>query len=95
VRTGLVLENGEGRVEAGPGASLLVEMGEPEAIRKEVMGHSTSRRRSGIGHLRPVHEIPAHERLVAIQIADLVTASRKRASGKPVGKKCWDSLRAS
>ena len=38
-------------------------------------------------HLRPVHEIPAHERLAdAVPIADLVTATRKRASGKPAGK---------
>ena len=37
-------------------------------------------------HLRPVHEIPAHERLAeAVPIADLVTLARKRASGKPVG----------
>ena len=32
-------------------------------------------------------EIPAHERLAdAVPIADLVTATRKRASGKGVGK---------
>jgi hypothetical protein len=38
-------------------------------------------------HLRPVHEIPAHERLAdAVPIADLVTAPRKRASSKGVGK---------
>jgi hypothetical protein len=36
-------------------------------------------------HLRPVHEIPAHERLAeAVPIADLVTGARKRASGKPL-----------
>ena len=34
-----------------------------------------------------VHEISAHERLAdAVPIADLVTATRKRASGKGVGK---------
>jgi hypothetical protein len=37
-------------------------------------------------HLQSVHEIPARERLAgAVEIADLVTALRKRASGKGVG----------
>ena len=43
-------------------------------------------------HLRPVHEIPAHERLAdAVPIADLVTAPRKRASGKGAGKNAPDA----
>jgi integrase len=68
-------------------ASLLAELGEPEAIRKEVMGHRNIATTQRYTHLRPVHEIPAHERLAdAVPIADLVTAARKRASGKPVGK---------
>ena len=68
-------------------ASLLAELGEPEAIRKEVMGHRNIATTQRYTHLRPVHEIPAHERLAdAVPIADLVTATRKRASGKPVGK---------
>jgi hypothetical protein len=71
-------------------ASLLAELGEPEAIRKEVMGHrniATTQRDTHYTHLRPVHEIPAHERLAdAVPIADLVTAARKRASGKAAGK---------
>jgi hypothetical protein len=38
-------------------------------------------------HLRPLHEIPAHERLAdAVPIADLVTLARRRAGGKPDGK---------
>jgi hypothetical protein len=47
--------------EAGP-AALLAELGEPEAIRKEVLGHrhiTTTQRYNT--HLRPIHEIPAHE----------------------------------
>jgi integrase len=68
-------------------ASLLAELGEPEAIRKEVMGHRNSATTQRYTHLRPVHEIPAHERLAeAVPIADLVTVARKRASNKPVGK---------
>jgi integrase len=68
-------------------ASLLAELGEPEAIRKEVMGHRDIATTQRYTHLRPVHEIPAHERLAdAVPIADLVTVSRKRASGKGVGK---------
>jgi integrase len=67
-------------------ASLLAELGEPEAIRKEVMGHRDITTTQRYTHLRPVHEIPAHERLAdAVPIADLVTATRKRASGKGVG----------
>jgi integrase len=68
-------------------ASLLAELGEPEAIRKEVMGHRDIATTQRYTHLRPVHEIPAHERLAdAVPIADLVTMSRKRASGKGDGK---------
>jgi hypothetical protein len=68
-------------------ASLLAELGEPEAIRKEVMGHRDIATTQRYTHLRPVHEIPAHERLAdAVPIADLVTAPRKRASGKGAGK---------
>ena len=68
-------------------ASLLAELGEPEAIRKEVMGHRNIATTQRYTHFRPVHEIPAHGRLAdAVPIAGLVTAARKRASGKPVGK---------
>jgi integrase len=64
-------------------ASLLAELGEPEAIRKEVMGHRDIATTQRYTHLRPVHEIPAHERLAdAVPIADLVTVSRKRAPRK-------------
>ena len=51
------------------------------------MGHRNIATTQRYTHLRPVHEIPAHERLAdAVPIADLVTVSRKRASGKGVGK---------
>ena len=51
------------------------------------MGHRNIATTQRYTHLRPVHEIPAHERLAdAVPIADLVTATRKRASGKPAGK---------
>ncbi|MGH9162395.1 MAG: tyrosine-type recombinase/integrase, partial [Vicinamibacteraceae bacterium] len=61
--------------------TLLAELGEPEAIRKEVMGHRNITTTQRYTHLRPLHELPAHERLAgAVPIADLVTASRKRAA---------------
>lgn len=66
-------------------ATVLAAMGESEAIRKDVLGHRTIASTQKYTHLRPVHEIPAHERLAgAMPLADLVTARRKRASGKPV-----------
>jgi hypothetical protein len=69
-----------------PAASLLAELGEAEAIRKEVMGHCSIATTQWYAHLRPLHEIPVHERLAeAAPIADLVTLAHKRASGKPVG----------
>ena len=66
-------------------ATMLAAMGESEAIRKDVLGHRTIASTQKYTHLRPVHEISAHERLAdAVPLADLVTARRKRASGKPV-----------
>jgi hypothetical protein len=51
------------------------------------MGHRNIATTQRHTHLRPVHEIPAHERLAeAVPIADLVTVARKRASNTPVGK---------
>ena len=51
------------------------------------MGHRNIATTQRYTHLRPVHEIPAHERLAdAVPIADLVTATRKRAAGKGAGK---------
>jgi len=51
------------------------------------MGHRSITTTQRYTHLRPVHEIPAHERLAeAVPIADLVTVAHKRPSGKPVGK---------
>lgn len=76
-------------------SSLLAELGEPEAIRKEVMGHRDLATTQRYTHLRPVHEIPAHERLAnAVPIADLVTAPRKRAAGKGDGKNDGTQIRA-
>jgi integrase len=68
-------------------ASLLAELGESEAIRKEVMGHRDIATTQRYTQLRPVHEIPALERLAAaVPISDLVMDPRRRASNKPVGK---------
>ena len=51
------------------------------------MGHCNIATTERYTHLRQVHEIPAHERLAeAVPIADLVTAPRKRAAGKPDGR---------
>ena len=67
-------------------ASLLAELGESEAIRKEVM-HRDIATTQRYTHLRPIHEIPAHERLAtAMPIADLVMDPRRRARNKAVGK---------
>ena len=44
-------------------ASMLAELGESEAIRKEVMGHRNIATTQKYTHLRPMHEMPAHERL--------------------------------
>ena len=50
------------------------------------MGHRDIATTQRYTHLRPVHEIPAHERLAdAVPIADLVTATRKRAPRTRVG----------
>ena len=66
---------------------MLAELGESEAIRKEVMGHRNIATTQKYTHLRPMHEIPAHERLAdAMPISDLVMVPRKRAAGKGVGK---------
>ncbi len=68
-------------------ATMLAAMGESEAIRKDVLGHRTIASTQKYTHLRPVHEISAHERLAdAVPLADLVTAARKRASGKSVAE---------
>lgn len=54
--------------------TLLADLGEPEAIRKEIMGHRNITTTQRYTHLRPLHEFPAHERLAgAVPIADLVT----------------------
>jgi hypothetical protein len=45
------------------GSLLLAELGEAEAIRKEVRGHRDIVTTERYTHLRPAHEIPAHERL--------------------------------
>jgi hypothetical protein len=43
------------------------------------MGHRNIATTQRYTHLRPVHEIPGHERLAdAVSITDLVTATRKR-----------------
>ena len=49
------------------------------------MGHRNIATTQKYTHLRPMHEMPAHERLAdAMPISDLVP--RKRAAGKGVGK---------
>jgi integrase-like protein len=68
-------------------ASLLAELGESEAIRKEVMGHRDIATTQRYTYLRPVHEIPAHERLAAaVPIADLVTDPRRARAISLSGK---------
>jgi hypothetical protein len=64
-------------------ASLPAELGQPEAIHKEVMGHRNIATMQRDTHLRSVDEIPAHERLAdAVPIADLVTATRTRVAAE-------------
>ena len=51
------------------------------------MGHRNIATTQKYTHLRPMHEIPAHERLAdAMPSSDLVMVPRKRAASKPVGK---------
>jgi len=66
-------------------ATLLAELGEPEAVRKEVMGHARIETTQIYTHLRPAHQVGAHERLsAATPIVDLVTNPRRRASKHPI-----------
>jgi hypothetical protein len=54
---------------------------------KEVTGRRNIAPTQKYTHLRPTHEMPAHECLAdAMPSSDLVMVPRKRAAGKPVGK---------
>ena len=56
------------------------------------MGHRNIATTQRYTHLRPVHEIPAHERLAdAVPIADLVTATAEARIREGCWEKCWDS----
>jgi integrase len=64
-------------------ATLLAELREPEAIRKELMGHVRIETTQRYTHLRPMHQVAPLERLSdAMPIADLVTNPRRRALSK-------------
>ena len=57
-----------------------------ESLRKEVMGHERIETTQMYTHLRPVHQIAAHEQLSqAIPIEEFVTKPGRRARGKSRG----------
>lgn len=67
-------------------ATLLAELGEDAKIRQEVMGHTHASTTDRYTHLRPVHQVAAHEHLsAAMPIADLVLQPWRRASRRPAG----------
>jgi integrase len=69
-------------------ATMLAEIGEPERMRMEVMGHTRHSTTQRYTHLRPRHQIPALERLSgAVSIGDIVTKPGMRAVGKSAGRR--------
>lgn len=67
-------------------ATMMAELGEPESIRKELLGHELLETTQRYTHIRPLHQIAALERLsAATPIADLVTVPWRRARTQPVG----------
>jgi integrase len=63
-------------------ATLLAELGEPESMRKELLGHVRIGTTQRYTHFRPIHQIEPLERLsAATPIADLVTHPRLRSWG--------------
>lgn len=71
-------------------ATLLAELQESDAVRKDVMGHQRVETTYRYTHLRPVAEVAPLERLSAtLPLADLVTAPRRRAAalGKILGSR--------
>lgn len=93
-----------GRAKNGPtfhtirhsAATLLAQLGVPEGLRKDVMGHLSIQTTQGYTHLNPVHERAPLEQLSAqLQLQDLVAAPRLIGAGnisgnpggtRPVGK---------
>lgn len=66
-------------------ATLLAELGEPKAMRKELLGHVRIETTQRYTYLRPIHQIEPLERLsAAAPIADLVTHPRLRATRTPI-----------
>jgi integrase len=62
-------------------ATLLAELGEPESMRKELLGHTRIETTQRYTHLRPLQQVGPLERLsAATPIADLVTHPRRRAT---------------
>ncbi|HYM24972.1 MAG TPA: site-specific integrase [Vicinamibacterales bacterium] len=64
-------------------ATMLAEMGEPESLRKELMGHTRIETTQRYTHIRPTYQVAAIERLsAATPLLDLVTLPWRRASAK-------------
>ncbi len=66
-------------------ATLLAERGVSEKKRQQTLGHENLATTQRYTHMKPVHEIAAHDELSdALPIDDLVTVLWRRASRKPV-----------
>lgn len=79
-----------GRAQDGPtfhtirhtAATLLAQLGVPEGLRKDVMGHLSIQTTQGYTHLNPMHEAAPLEQLsAAIALEDVVVAPRATSGG--------------
>jgi integrase len=65
-------------------ATLLAEIGTPDATRQAMMGHANQAMTAYYTHIRPIAEVGPHEALgAAVPIADLVMVPRRRAASMP------------
>ena len=85
-----------GRAQDGPtfhtirhtAATLLAQLGVPEGLRKDVMGHLSIQTTQGYTHLNPMHESAPLEQLSgAIALEDVLVAPRQISSGNAGGTK--------
>lgn len=67
-------------------ATVLAQLGVPEGLRKDVMGHESIQTTQGYTHLNPVHEHGPLEQLSAqLPLEDLVVAPRRIGAGASGG----------
>lgn len=67
-------------------ATLLAQLGVPEGLRKDVMGHLSIQTTQGYTHLKPIHELKPLEELSAeLPLEDMMTAPRLVGRGGTPG----------